>query len=230
VGGLPVAVLLAAYAPRVVSFAAGQAGFTLVVLMLFNLIQPSGWTVGIVRVEDVAIGFAVSLAVGGLFWPRGAAALMRDSLATAHARGADYVVATLQRLVARDSGRPEQAEQAAQAAARRLDDAFRQYLAERSTKRMSMESVAALVAGATRVQRTALSLLALSRMTDGSSLGEGCAGALDHEIEAFHGWYGASGAPFSRAGRRHPHTNATSRAAGECWSARARPWRTATRK
>jgi len=36
--------------------------------MLFNLIQPSGWTVGIVRVEDVAIGFAVSLAVG-LFSP-----------------------------------------------------------------------------------------------------------------------------------------------------------------
>ena len=68
---LPAAVLLAAYAPRAISFAVGQAGFTIVLLILFNLIQPTGWTVGLVRVEDVAVGFAVSLAVGFLFWPRG---------------------------------------------------------------------------------------------------------------------------------------------------------------
>ena len=69
---LPVFVLLAAYAPRAISFAAGQAGFTVVLFVLFNLIQPSGWEVGLVRVEDVAIGFAISLGVGILFWPRGA--------------------------------------------------------------------------------------------------------------------------------------------------------------
>jgi uncharacterized membrane protein YccC len=67
---LPFAVLFAAYAPRAISFAAGQAGFTVVVLVVFDLIQPSGWTVGLVRVEDVALGFAISLAVGLLFWPR----------------------------------------------------------------------------------------------------------------------------------------------------------------
>jgi Fusaric acid resistance protein-like len=50
---LPVAVLLAAYA-QAVSFAAGQAAFTIVVLVLFNLIEPVGWKVGLVRVEDVA--------------------------------------------------------------------------------------------------------------------------------------------------------------------------------
>ena len=55
---LPVAVLIAAYAPRVISFAAGQAAFTVVVLILFNIIQPAGWKVGIVRIEDVAVGFA----------------------------------------------------------------------------------------------------------------------------------------------------------------------------
>ena len=43
-----------------------------VVLVLFNLIQPTGWRVGLVRVEDVAIGAAVSLLVGVLIWPRGA--------------------------------------------------------------------------------------------------------------------------------------------------------------
>ena len=52
---LPPAVLLGAYAPRAISFAAGQAGFTIVLLVIFNLIQPTGYTVGLVRVEDVAI-------------------------------------------------------------------------------------------------------------------------------------------------------------------------------
>ena len=57
---LPVAVLVASYAPRIVSFAAGQAGFTILLLILFNLIVPVGWKVGIVRVQDVAIGFGIS--------------------------------------------------------------------------------------------------------------------------------------------------------------------------
>ena len=70
---LPPAVLLAAYAPQAISFAAGQAGFTITLLILFNLIQPTGWSVGLIRLEDVTIGFAVSLVVGALFWPRGAA-------------------------------------------------------------------------------------------------------------------------------------------------------------
>ena len=43
---LPVAILLAAYAPRAISFAAGQAGFTVVLFILFNIIQPVGWSVG----------------------------------------------------------------------------------------------------------------------------------------------------------------------------------------
>jgi uncharacterized membrane protein YccC len=70
---LPFAVLLAAYAPRAISFAAGQAGFTVVLLILFDLIEPAGWTVGLIRIEDVVIGFTISLAVGLLCWPRFAA-------------------------------------------------------------------------------------------------------------------------------------------------------------
>jgi uncharacterized membrane protein YccC len=68
---LPPSILVAAYAPRAISFAAGQAGFTVLVLVIFNIIEPTGWTLGLVRVEDVAIGFAISLAVGFLVWPRG---------------------------------------------------------------------------------------------------------------------------------------------------------------
>jgi uncharacterized membrane protein YccC len=204
-GVLPLAVLLAAYAPRVISFAAGQAGFTLVVLMLFNLIQPSGWKVGLVRVEDVGIGFAVSIAVGLLFWPRGATALMRHSLAAAYARAADYLAATVRRVAAGgDSSGAEQAGAAAGVAARRLDDAFRQYLGERSAKRMDMDSVATLVAGARRLQRTAQALLMLTRMTDGSALGDRCSRSLDRDLETLRSWYTGLGSSLLDGGAPPP--------------------------
>lgn len=95
---LPPAVLLAAYAPRAISFPAGQAGFTVLLLILFNLLEPVGWRVGLVRIEDVAIGFSVSLLVGLLLWPRGAGALLRATLGDAYARGADHVRASLHAL------------------------------------------------------------------------------------------------------------------------------------
>ncbi len=57
----PLAVLLAGLAPAVISFAAGQAAFTITLLILYNIIAPAGWKVGLIRIEDVAIGCAVSL-------------------------------------------------------------------------------------------------------------------------------------------------------------------------
>ena len=193
-GVLPIAIFLAAYAPRAISFAAGQAGFTVVLFVLFNIIQPVGWSVGLVRVEDVAIGFAISLLVGLLFWPRGAAAVLLDDLATAYARGVDYVVATARRLSeGGDSGDATGASRAADAALHRLDDAFRQYLAERSATAYNVEDVAALVGGAARVRRAAQSLAALGRMTEESTRLERCARNLDGELQTLHAWYIALG-------------------------------------
>src|SRR5580700_1182883 len=59
---LPVAVAVAAYAPGTTPFLVGQAAFTVTIVVLFNLLAPVGWTVGLLRIEDVAIGCAVSLA------------------------------------------------------------------------------------------------------------------------------------------------------------------------
>jgi uncharacterized membrane protein YccC len=187
---LPVAILLAAYAPRAISFAAGQAGFTVVLFVLFNIIQPVGWTVGLVRIEDVAIGFAISLGVGLLFWPRGAATVLRESLASAYGRSADYLVATAGQIIAGggQAGSSGTAEAAA-AAVHRLDDAFRQTLAERSAGRINLESVGALVAGAARVRRAAQSLSALGRMTDGDASLTDCGQNLDAEIHSLRSWY-----------------------------------------
>jgi uncharacterized membrane protein YccC len=186
---LPFAVLLAAYAPRAISFAAGQAGFTVVLFVLFNIIQPSGWRVGVVRIEDVAIGFAISLGVGLLFWPRGAAAVLRENLAAAYGRSADYVVATTREIIDEaDSGSSAALAQSAATALHRLDDAFRQYLSERSATSMRLEVVGGLVAGAARVRRAGQSLSVLGRMTDDARLTR-CGANLDGEIYALRSWY-----------------------------------------
>jgi uncharacterized membrane protein YccC len=202
---LPVSVLLAAYAPRAISFAVGQAGFTVFVLVLFNLLAPVGWRVGLVRAEDVAIGLAISLVVGLLFWPRGAAALVRQDLAVAYERAADYLAAAARQLI---GGRPEEdtapAGRAADVAIRRLDEAFRQYLGERSATRVNPEDIAALVSGASRVRRAAESLTALARMADGDARLDHCGHNLDHELQAIQTWYSAFGFALLNGGALPP--------------------------
>jgi uncharacterized membrane protein YccC len=191
---LPVAILIAAYAPRAISFAAGQAAFTVVLFVLFNIIQPVGWSVGLVRVEDVAIGFGISLGVGLLFWPRGAGALLREDLAAAYARSADYVAATARQMIdGGDSAATAVAAQAADGTVHRLDDAFRQYLAERSATKFNVEDVAALVGGASRVRRAAQSLASLGAMANGHRRLGHCGESLDREIQALQSWYVALG-------------------------------------
>ena len=150
---LPLAVFLAGMAPAVISFAGGQAAFTLTLVILFNIIQPTGWRVGLVRIEDVAIGVGVSLVVGVLFWPRGAAPALRRALAEAYADGAGYLASTVRYGMSRGDpsapAPPAPAGDAARAAAasRRLDDAFRTYQAERGAKRYPLAYMAGLVTG-----------------------------------------------------------------------------------
>jgi uncharacterized membrane protein YccC len=185
---LPFAVLLGSYAPRAISFAAGQAGFTVVLFVLFNIIQPVGWRVGLVRLEDVAIGFAISLGVGLLFWPRGATALLRQNLAAAYARNADYVVAAERELVA-GAGTASSAAAAAAAAAHRLDDAYRQSLAERAAHPDRWQNFVPLIAGAARLRRAAQSLSALAEPTDGRGTLPQCSANLNAEVHALRAWY-----------------------------------------
>jgi hypothetical protein len=69
---------LAAYLPQVAGFVVGQAAFTVLVVCLFNLVTPTGWQTGLVRIEDILIGVSVSLGVGLVFWPRRAVELLRS--------------------------------------------------------------------------------------------------------------------------------------------------------
>ncbi len=71
-------------APTVISFVAGQAAFTVFSIILFNIIAPAGWRIGVFRIEDVALGCLASLVAGLLFWPRGAAAALGAAYADAY--------------------------------------------------------------------------------------------------------------------------------------------------
>src|SRR6202035_6164050 len=50
----PVAVFGAAYAATTIGFMLRQAAFTINLIVVFNLISPAGWQVGLVRIEDLA--------------------------------------------------------------------------------------------------------------------------------------------------------------------------------
>ena len=70
---LPVVAFGSAYVPEIASFTAGQAQFTMMVLIVFNIIVPTGWQVGLIRVEDVVVGALVGVVVSLLLWPQGRA-------------------------------------------------------------------------------------------------------------------------------------------------------------
>ena len=157
---LPIAVAVAAYAPGTLPFAFGQAAFTVVVVVLFNLLVPVGWDVGLLRIEDVAIGCLVSLVVGVLFWPRGAASVVGDDLADAFRRGAAYLTQAVDWALGTRAGPPD-AGAAAVTAGIRLDEALRGFLAEQGTKRVSKEDLWMLVMASMRLRLTAYSLAGL---------------------------------------------------------------------
>lgn len=163
---LPIAVLFMGFAPATISFAAGQAGFTVSILILFNLLQPTGWTVGIVRIEDVAIGCAVSVVVGLLFWPRGAASVLGHALAEGFS---EFPVSAQRDRLRRDALRRPRAHRSRSrrravsrggrrtAAGRRLPG----FLAERGTKHLSLTDVTTLVTAVAVLRLTADAVLDL---------------------------------------------------------------------
>ncbi|MGR6974743.1 FUSC family protein [Streptomyces cynarae] len=164
---LPFAVLLAGIAPAVISFAAGQASFTITLVVLFNIDQNPDWHIVLLRIEDIAIGCAVSVLVGLFFWPRGAAAAVERALAEAYTDSARYLAGAVEYAVGRCGGGVPSAEFALQegreaaAAARRLDDAFRTYLAERGQKPVPLADMTTLVTGIVGLRLAADAVLGL---------------------------------------------------------------------
>jgi uncharacterized membrane protein YccC len=231
---LPVAILVAGVAPAAISFAAGQAGFTVVLVILFNIIQPVGLKVGLLRIEDIAIGCGVSIVVGLLFWPRGAAAALRTAIAEAYADASRYLAAAVQFGVlrcdataykvlgpidaptsgsaagtaagaaaangaggsaagggARWMAPPTAQAVRAAAAARRMDDTFRSFLAERGEKMLQLAEVTRLITGVAGLRLAADAVLDLWDRDDGSTPNDRAAARIEvlEHLETIRGWY-----------------------------------------
>ena len=158
---LPIAVLVSAYAPGTALFAVGQAAFTVFVIVLFNIIVPLGWRVGIIRVEDVALGVGVSTLAGLLFWPRGANKVVSNDLADSfHTDGLYLVGATAWALGLRQEA---PAGETAARASVRLDDAVRAFAAEQGTKRVSKQELWRFVGGERQLRLSAQSLASVPK-------------------------------------------------------------------
>ena len=160
---LPVVAFGSAYVPEVASFIAGQAMFTMMVLIVFNVIVPTGWSVGLIRVEDVLVGALVGVVVSLLLWPRGASSAVSKAIDAAAAVGSTYLQAAVRRV---NHGASEAANDRvfalghdAMTAARTLDDAVRQYLSESGGSTDLRAPVIRAANRATRL-RTAAELIA----------------------------------------------------------------------
>jgi uncharacterized membrane protein YccC len=129
---LPVTVTMAIYANVAVNFVLGQAGFTVVIVVLFNILGPAGWRVGVVRVEDVVAGGIAGLLIGALAWPRGASAEIGPASSELVRSSMEYLALTVRRAVTGGlQGDPSVARRAAMSAAARAEDTYAQLLAER---------------------------------------------------------------------------------------------------
>jgi uncharacterized membrane protein YccC len=68
----PIAVAFAAFSPGAIHFAVGQAAFTVMVVILFSLIDAPGFETAVVRLETVSIGAITAAILSLILWPRGA--------------------------------------------------------------------------------------------------------------------------------------------------------------
>lgn len=210
---LPVALLVAGYLPEAVSFVAGQAAFTVLVVVLFNIISPSGWGVGLVRVEDVLFGCASALISGVLLWPHGAAAQIRRAVAEFYRCAADAVVVVTGRLAVAGPVAPQDASivgaalgQAAEASLR-LDDALREYLFERGTRNVPLEALTLLSNGAVRTRMTAEAIAELP-VLDSPALAP-AARSVTSSATATRGWFDRLAERLEQAGPRGADTAPT---------------------
>lgn len=206
---LPILILIAGAAPSAISFIAGQAAFTVVIIVLFNIIAPIGWKVGVVRVEDVALGSIASLGAGALFWPRGAGAALGSALAEAYHASAAFLRQAVDHVTGRRAEPPDNA-LVAMAAGDRLDEALRQYLAERGSKRVPLESVVALANGAARVRLAGSAIKHLQLAAGppvpaaGHDVLDGSADVLLRRTADVSGWYDLLANSFERGGKDVP--------------------------
>ncbi|HEV3101758.1 MAG TPA: FUSC family protein [Candidatus Dormibacteraeota bacterium] len=142
----PIAVFGAAYAATTIGFLASQAAFTINLIVVFNLISPAGWQIGLVRIEDLLVGAAISLVVGVLLWPRGARQQFGRALAGAYRVLVGYLDTGFDHILGfQEPGPPGRAQLTVVRARDRADAAFDTFAAERGGDSFDQETAAFLL-------------------------------------------------------------------------------------
>jgi len=145
----PIAVFGAAYAATTIGFMVSQAAFTINLIIVFNLISPAGWQVGIVRIEDLLIGALISLLVGVLLWPGGARRELARALAGVYRGLIDYLDHGFDRVLGfSPAGGMDPARQAVVRARDRADAAFDTFLTERGGGAFDQDTATFLLSSA----------------------------------------------------------------------------------
>jgi hypothetical protein len=151
---LPILIFLAAYTPAAVNFIVGQVSFSVLVVVLFNILAPTDWQIGLVRLEDAALGVGVSGVVGVLLWPQGARGQLGSALAAMYSAAATSLSGTFRRLLTVD-GEPADAARAARSRARtqaiRAAEVFELFLNESGRQVPPVEVWATLLSGGKRL-------------------------------------------------------------------------------
>lgn len=142
---LPIAIFIAAYAATAVGFAASQAAFTINLIVIFNLISPAGWQVGLVRIEDLAVGAAISVVVGLLLWPRGARRELARSVAGFYRVVIAYLGRTFDQVLGFEPSGVDPARRSVIQAAERAGEAFDAFLNERSAPSLDPQTAGFLL-------------------------------------------------------------------------------------
>ncbi len=183
---LPIVVFASSYLPGAVNLAAGQAAFAVFVVVLFNLFEPVGWSVGLVRVEDVVLGAAISLVVGVLLWPRGATSAIRGAAIASYRCAGDYLASVIGEAVPAAGPLAESPREQAMAATVLVADAIDQHRDEPGPQ-LGREQEFALLDGPRLIRAAADGWLAMRSIYPGphgsaTALHER-AGLLGSEVE-----------------------------------------------
>ena len=148
----PILVFLAAYTPAAIHFVVGQAAFSVLVVVLFNLLAPSDWQLGVLRLQNAGLGVAISALVSVMLWPRGARGQLRSALASLYDAGASSLSVSFRRMLVEDSVAPdasaaELVRDQAHTQAIRSQEVFELFLNERGRHSPTLEVWTMLLSG-----------------------------------------------------------------------------------
>ncbi len=184
----------AVYAQRTHGLVGGQAGFTVLVVVLFGLLAPANWTLALVRVEDVVIGACVGVLIGIVAWPRGPAGQLPAALAALVERACAAVRAEAAYLLGRGAAPGPGLDDATLAAARRVEDDLAVALAERSPDLGRNETWPGLLADAVELWYSAWWVETLPPRPLQSAGCPRLSGSLETRVEAITAGYDAAAA------------------------------------